>query len=165
VEGFSDPRGYFIGDRPDRSPGLRAALQAGCLATLGAGAALDGYPPLHRLRLCAPGGVEVVGTTARPSWVVPRRVLDTRLVAAAVRAGVVLERERVRSLRRRDGMVVVNGCLAGRVVIGADGANSVVRRLLGTHAVHPAGAATVTLPGADDLLSCCLSATRWYESM
>ncbi|HZD01669.1 MAG TPA: geranylgeranyl reductase family protein [Actinomycetes bacterium] len=101
------------------------------LTDLGVGAALDGYPPVRRLRLRAPGGIEVAGTTARPSWVVPRRVLDARLVAAAVGAGVVLERERVRSLQQRDGSVVVNGGLTARVVIGADGANSVVRRLLG----------------------------------
>jgi geranylgeranyl reductase family protein len=104
------------------------------LAALGAGAALEGYPPVRRLRLWAPGGIEAAGTMARPSWVVPRRVMDARLVAAAVRAGVVFERERVRSLRQRDGLVVVNGWLAARVVIGADGANSVVRRLLGTPA-------------------------------
>src|SRR6266508_1160306 len=33
-----------------------------------------------------------------------------------------------------------------------------------THSVHPTGVATATLPGADDLPSCCLSATPWYES-
>jgi geranylgeranyl reductase family protein len=101
---------------------------------LGAVAALDGYPPIRRLRLRAPGGVEVAGAPTRPSWVVPRRVLDERLVQAAVSAGAVLERERVRSLRQRDGLVVINGSLAARVAVGADGANSAVRRLLGAPA-------------------------------
>jgi flavin-dependent dehydrogenase len=101
------------------------------LVLLGAGSILDGYPPIRRLRLRAPGGIEVVGTPSRPSWVVPRKVLDARLVELAVRAGVALERQRVRCLERRDGLVVVNGELAAPAVIGADGANSTVRRLLG----------------------------------
>ncbi len=101
------------------------------LAALGAASALDGYPPLRRLRLLAPGGIEVAGTSALPSWVVPRRVLDARLVALAVEAGAVLERERVRAIERRDGLAVVNGELAAPAVIGADGANSTVRRLIG----------------------------------
>lgn len=104
------------------------------LSHLGAGSALDGYPPVHRLRLLAPGGIEVAGSSARPSWVVPRRVLDERLVSEAVRAGVVLERERVRSLEQRDGLVIVNGEAAAPAAIGADGANSAVRRLLGAPA-------------------------------
>jgi flavin-dependent dehydrogenase len=58
-------------------------------------------------------------------------VLDDRLARAAVGAGTELVRERVRDLRQRDGIVVLNGSLAARVVIGADGANSTVRRLLG----------------------------------
>jgi geranylgeranyl reductase family protein len=104
------------------------------LADLGAASVLDGYPPVRRLRLRAPGGIEAAGASARPSWVVPRRVLDARLVEQAVRAGVVLERERVRSLEQRGGMVVVNGELAAPAAIGADGANSTVRRLLGAPA-------------------------------
>lgn len=104
------------------------------LAELGAGATLDGYPPVRRLRLLAPGGIEAAGTSASPSWVVPRKVLDARLVELAVRAGVVLERQRVRSLEQRHGLVVVNGELAAPAAIGADGANSTVRRLLGAPA-------------------------------
>jgi len=122
-------RAAFPRDKPcGDGIGPHAAAE---LATLGASAVLDGYPPIRRLRLRAPGGIDVAGTPAGASWVVPRRVLDDRLVRAAVRAGAVLERERVRSLRQRDGMVVVNESLAARVVVGADGANSAVRRLLG----------------------------------
>jgi geranylgeranyl reductase family protein len=104
------------------------------LAALGAGAVLEGYPPVRRLRLLAPGGIEVAGTSAKPSWVVPRRVLDARLVDAAVAAGAVLERERVRGIEQRDGLVVVNGQAAAPALIGADGANSAVRRLIGAPA-------------------------------
>jgi geranylgeranyl reductase family protein len=107
---------------------------AGELAELGAGDALDGCPPQRRLRLLAPGGIEVAGTSAKPSWVVPRRVFDARLVGAAVAAGAVLERERVRRIEQRDGLVVVNGEAAAPAVIGADGANSAVRRLIGAPA-------------------------------
>src|SRR6266536_1320064 len=102
------------------------------LIVVGAGPA--GAAAALEARRLAPGGIEVSGVPARPSWVVPRRVLDERLVRAAVRAGAVLERERVRSLEQRDGLVVVNGALAARVAVGADGANSAVRRLLGAPA-------------------------------
>jgi menaquinone-9 beta-reductase len=137
-------RAAFPRDKPcGDGIGPHAAAE---LAALGADTALEGYPPLRRLRLLAPGGIEVAGTTARPSWVVPRRVLDARLVAAAARAGAVVERERVRSLEQRDGLVVVNRSLAAPVVIGADGANSVVRRLLGAPA-SPARHTAIALRG------------------
>jgi flavin-dependent dehydrogenase len=53
------------------------------LAALGAGDVLDGYPPIRGLRLRSPRGLEVAGDPARPNFVVPRAVLDARLVAAA----------------------------------------------------------------------------------
>ena len=92
---------------------------------------LDGYPPIRGLRLRSPGGMEVAGDPARPNYVVPRSVLDARLVAAAEAAGAELRRASVRRLEQHDGLVVVDGELAARVVVGADGANSTVRRLLG----------------------------------
>jgi geranylgeranyl reductase family protein len=101
------------------------------LAQLGAASVLDGYPPIHRLRLRAPGGIDVTGTSQRASWVVPRKVLDARLVEWAMAAGVQLRRVRVRELEQRDGQVIVNGELAAPAVIAADGANSTIRRLLG----------------------------------
>src|SRR6266536_2340639 len=119
---------------------------AGELAALGVTSALDGYPPLRRLRLRAPGGIEVAGTSTRPSWVVPRRVLDARLVAAAIGAGAAFRRERMRSLEEHDGLVVVNGSLAGRVVIGADGANSRLRSLLPHAEPDPASLRAHHLP-------------------
>jgi menaquinone-9 beta-reductase len=101
------------------------------LGALGAGHVLDGYPPIPGLRLRSPRGLEVAGEPARPNWVVPRAVLDARLVEAATAAGVELRRASVRRLEQRDGLVLVDGELAARVVIAADGANSTVRRLLG----------------------------------
>jgi geranylgeranyl reductase family protein len=118
------PRDKACGD----GVGPHAAAE---LAELRAGSVLDGYPPIHRLRLRAPGGIEAAGASALPSWVLPRKVLDARLVELAVRAGVELRRERVRALEQREGLVIVNGELAAPAAIGADGANSTVRRLLG----------------------------------
>nr|WP_269204694.1 geranylgeranyl reductase family protein [Motilibacter deserti] len=69
--------------------------------------------------------------------VVPRRVFDARLVRAAVQAGAVLERRRVRTIESTDEAVMVDGELVAHVVIGADGAESVLR-----------GAMTVTRPRA-----------------
>jgi menaquinone-9 beta-reductase len=101
------------------------------LAALGADGVLDGYPPIRGLRLRSPRGLEVAGDPARPNYVVPRSVLDARLVEAATAAGAELHRSSVRRLEQHDGVVVVDGELAARVVIAADGANSTVRRLLG----------------------------------
>jgi geranylgeranyl reductase family protein len=100
------------------------------LAAMGAGGVLEGYPPIRGLRLRSPRGLEVAGDPARPNHVVPRAVLDARLVSAALAAGAGFRKARVRRLEQREGMVVVDGDLAARVVVGADGANSTVRRLL-----------------------------------
>ncbi len=101
------------------------------LQEMEATAVLAGYPPIHGLRLRSPGGLEVAGAPVRPNYVVPRTVLDARLVDAALAAGARFRRARVRRLEQRGGLVVADGELAARVVVGADGANSTVRRQLG----------------------------------
>jgi menaquinone-9 beta-reductase len=101
------------------------------LAALGAAGVLDGYPPIRGLRLRSPRGMEVAGDPARPNYVVPRSVLDARLVETATAAGVELRQAGVRRLEQHDGRVVLDGELTARVVVAADGANSTVRRLLG----------------------------------
>jgi geranylgeranyl reductase family protein len=83
-----------------------------------------------RLRLRSPGGRVVDHVCARPNRVVRREVFDTHLVATAVARGAELRRHRVRRLEVRDDCVVLDGELPARVVVGADGANSTVRRLL-----------------------------------
>jgi menaquinone-9 beta-reductase len=117
------------------------------LAALGADGVLDGYPPIRGLRLRSPRGLEVAGDPARPNHVVPRAVLDARLVAAAQAAGAeLLCGAAVRRLEQHDGGVVVDGQLAARVVVGADGANSTVRRLLGAPA-NPDRALAIAVRG------------------
>ena len=109
---------------------LLAALGVPGLSALG--------PPLHRLRVRSPGGRTVAADCARPNRVIPRAVFDAALVDAAVARGAVLRRHRVRRLERRADGVVLDGEIAARVVVGADGANSAVRRALGPPAAPDA---------------------------
>ncbi|MGY1915015.1 geranylgeranyl reductase family protein [Blastococcus sp. SYSU DS0973] len=90
----------------------------------------DGCPAVPRLRLRSPGGATVERATARPSYVIPRAVLDARLIAAAQEAGAVLRRQVVRSVVVHPDAVEVDGSVTAGVLIGADGAESVVRRAL-----------------------------------
>jgi len=101
------------------------------LSRLGVPDAVSGYAPVSRLRVSSPGGAEVVAAPARPNYVVPRRVFDARLVAAAAAAGVEIRRQRVHRLTVGRAWVELDGAVAGWVVIGADGANSTVRRQAG----------------------------------
>ncbi len=90
------------------------------LAEVGVTGLLDDRTPVRRLRLQRDGR-HVERTMARPAWVVPRRVLDARLVGAARAAGAHVERRLVRSPADVAGAAVV---------VGADGAHSMVRRAL-----------------------------------
>ncbi|QNG55730.1 geranylgeranyl reductase family protein [Pseudonocardia petroleophila] len=88
-------------------------------------------PPVWGLRVRSPGGRTVDARCDDPSRVIPRTVLDAALVDAAVARGAVLRRHRVRRLDVRPDRVVLDGEIAARVVVGADGAHSAVRRALG----------------------------------
>ena len=122
----------------DKSCGDGVAPQVlDVLARLGVSGLLDDWPTIDRLELGYPGGPWLAGRTARPNRVVPRRVLDARLVDAAVARGATLLRRRVRSIMVPEGgdpsvpdEPVVAGVRA-RVVVGADGAHSAVRAALG----------------------------------
>src|SRR3954451_18164719 len=70
----------------------------------------------------APGEGSVAPPTARPVYVISRQVFDVRLVERAVDRGAVFRRQRVTSVEELPD--------AG-VVVGADGAHSVVRAHLG----------------------------------
>ena len=101
------------------------------LATVGVTDVLADRLPVPELRLSR-GPQTVARTMARPAYVVPRTIFDARLVQAAVDAGAVLQHHRVRSVSGAAGVAVLDdGELTGRVVVGADGAHSVVARALG----------------------------------
>lgn len=104
---------------------------ADVLATLGASGVLEGYRPVSRLRVTAPSGMTADRVLRRVDWVVPRAVLDDRLRAQARRAGAEVARRRVRTVRQRADGVCLDGEVHARVLVGADGASSVVRRQLG----------------------------------
>jgi menaquinone-9 beta-reductase len=101
------------------------------LADLGVGNVLDGAVCIDRLRITSPSGVTAAGRVAAPGYVLPRRLLDARLVGAAVDRGAELVQERLTSLVATAAGIVVNGHLTAGAVIGADGVHSAVRRLTG----------------------------------
>jgi geranylgeranyl reductase family protein len=128
-------------------------------------AVTDGYPPVPRLSLRSPGGATVERATARPSYVIPREVLDARLLAAALAAGAEFRRHVVRRVEPGPDGVVVDGAVEAGVLIGADGAESVVRRALGLGSNAPSrlavairGYAPATASGA---LLLATTAQRW----
>ncbi|MCW2758217.1 MAG: putative oxidoreductase [Nocardioidaceae bacterium] len=96
------------------------------LATVGVHDVQAGWTPLTRLEL-ARGASVVARPMARPVYVIPREVFDARLVERAVAAGATLVKHRVAGLRRVGEQVVVDDLFQAPVVVGADGAHSVVR--------------------------------------
>jgi geranylgeranyl reductase family protein len=117
------------------------------LAEVGVTGLLDDRVPVSRLRLArGPRGVE--REMERPAYVVPRAVLDARIVEAAQAAGAELRHERVRRLDTsgRDAVALTLGSGStdrARVVVGADGAHSLVRRALG----RPSGPMALAVRG------------------
>lgn len=100
------------------------------LAGVGLSDLLDDRSPVHRLRLHA-GSHWTEAAMRRPVCVVPRTVFDARLVDAAVAAGACLVRHRVRQVDVDPHGVTVDGRFRGRVLVGADGAQSLVRAQAG----------------------------------
>lgn len=108
------------------------------LARLGAAHVLLDRVPVRHLRLVSPRGTVASALLHRPDYVVPREVFDARLVDAAVERGAEFLRHTVRRLDILRDRVVIDGLLEARVVIGADGANGVVRRQLNVTRQDPA---------------------------
>ncbi|MDQ1661264.1 MAG: hypothetical protein QOJ68_1244 [Blastococcus sp.] len=96
-----------------------------------------GFPPVARLRLRSPGGTVVERAMHRPASVVPREVFDDRLLAAALATGAEFRRHAVRRLTVHPTHVDVDAEFHAAVVVGADGAESVVRRALRIGANRP----------------------------
>lgn len=116
----------------DKTCGDGVAPQVGdVLDRLGAGGLFDDHRPVHVLRLGFVGGVDVAGRMRRPARVVPREVLDARLLDAARRRGAQVVRHRVRRVVATAAGVEVDGTWRARVVVGADGPHSVVRAAAG----------------------------------
>lgn len=95
------------------------------------GVLTTGYPAVARLRLRSPGGATVERAMPRPAHVVPRTVFDDRLLTAALADGAEFRRHNVHRLVVHPAQVDVDGLFSASVVVGADGAESVVRRLVG----------------------------------
>jgi menaquinone-9 beta-reductase len=83
------------------------------------------------IRLTAPGDASAIAPGG--GWVVPRAEFDARLVRAAVALGARYVEERVTAVRQDSGGVTVNGHYRAPIAVGADGSNSVARRLVGEH--------------------------------
>jgi geranylgeranyl reductase family protein len=118
------------------------------LAELGfdVAAVFSSAPPVDRLALRSPAGVRVLRKLPDPVHVVPREIFDDRLVRDLRRRGIEVRRHLVRSLRIEPEQVVLDGKLRARLVIGADGAESVVRRALGI-AAPAAGRTALAIRG------------------
>jgi geranylgeranyl reductase family protein len=99
------------------------------LAEVGVTGVVDDRTPIRRLSLRR-GELGVERMMARAAYVVPRTVFDERLVSAAVAAGAVLRKQRVARVEVGASSVMVDD-IEARMVVGADGAHSLVRRALG----------------------------------
>ncbi|MCZ2835968.1 NAD(P)/FAD-dependent oxidoreductase [Modestobacter sp. VKM Ac-2985] len=126
-----------------------------------------GFPAVPRLRMQGPGGTTVERTLHRPSLVVPRAVLDGRLLEQVLATGVRFRRHTVRQVTVHRTHVEVDGVVRAGVLVGADGAESVVRRALGIApnppdrlAVAIRGYAPV-LPGMDGVQVVTTTDQRW----
>lgn len=108
-------------------------------------ALVDGSKPISSLVLRSPAGEQVRRDTRREGWVVRRADFDHRLLQATLAAGVTLQRRTVRSVTPGPHAVRVDDTTA-RIVIGADGAESVVRRQLGVGAPR-AGTVALAIRG------------------
>lgn len=93
---------------------------------------LQGYVSTRSLRLITGTRRTVMGRLPVELTVIPRKVFDARLLAAARTAGAVWQHRRVRTVLDRGSHVDVDSDLRAGVVIGADGAESIVRRC-----IHP----------------------------
>lgn len=109
-------------------------------------AIIAGYPAVRRLRLRSPGGVEAERALPAAVRVIPREVFDHRLLADVLARGAVFARHTVRRVDVGADEVVVDGRIRAGTLIGADGAESTVRRRLGL-ALNGPGRIAVAIRG------------------
>lgn len=132
------------------------------LATIGQHQLLQPEERVARFRVVAPSGKSIAGPPPSPGFVVPRVVFDARLLDAARGAGAALQQRRLVALQPSEGGVTLafhdGTSVRARYVVGADGANSAVRRLLGIapnrgrHMAVAVRGYTRRPPGLDELL-------------
>jgi geranylgeranyl reductase family protein len=126
-----------------------------------------GFPTVPRLRLSSPGGTTVERAMRRPAAVVPRAVLDGRLLDQVLARGVRFRRHTVRRVTVHPTHVDVDGWVTAGVLVGADGAESVVRRALGLGTNAPDRLAVAIrgyapeLPGQDGVQVVATTGLRW----
>ncbi|SDY39697.1 geranylgeranyl reductase family [Modestobacter sp. DSM 44400] len=126
-----------------------------------------GFPAVPRLRLSSPGGTTVERAMHRPAVVMPRAVLDGRLLDQVLGRGVRFRRHTVRRVTVRPTHVDVDGRFTAGVLVGADGAESVVRRALGLGVNAPDRLAVAIrgyapeLPGQDGVQVIATTPLRW----
>jgi menaquinone-9 beta-reductase len=139
-------RAEFPRDKPCGDGIAAPVIDTAAALGLDSDSLVAGYLPLDRFRVVSPSGIDVARTMRRPVWVIPRAVFDARLVAAVQHVGVEVRNHRVRRVRLAADRVVLDETLTARVVIGADGAESAVRRALGVPP-NPAGSLAVAVRG------------------
>jgi len=105
----------------------------------------DDYTPVTELTM-ASQEVSAHRPLQQQLRVVPRTVFDARLAAAAVDRGAVFLRHTVKTVEVRGSRVILDGCIAARCVVAADGAESAVRRQLG-HPLNGDGHMAVAIRG------------------
>ncbi|MDQ1740179.1 MAG: hypothetical protein QOE53_1831 [Pseudonocardiales bacterium] len=88
----------------------------------------DGIVEVAELALRSPNGVLAHRRMRHQVHVARRQVFDARLVAEVRRLGIEVRRHPVRKIEVAADGVCLDGSLRARVVIGADGAESAVRR-------------------------------------
>lgn len=114
---------------------LGAAFQRLGEYGIAAATLIDGYAPEHHLRLTSAGGATVARPLSDSMTVLPRRVFDARLRDAALATGAQTLRRTARAVRDVGAHVEVEvgtpQPLRARVVVGADGVESVARRAVG----------------------------------
>lgn len=142
VDRATFPRDKVCGD------GL-TPVAVSALKQLGVADILTSQTPVRQWRVTGPMGHHFTAPLEPPAYVLPRRVLDAHLVTAAISRGAELIHARVTDIELQGEHTVINGRLVARCLVGADGANSVVRARLGVSR-HPARHTGVALRGYAD---------------
>lgn len=126
-----------------------------------------GYQPVNDFRVRSPGNVQVARSMPEPVWVIPRVVFDGRLLEAVLELGARFSQRTVRTVAQVGDHVVVDGVLRAKALIGADGAESVVRRAAGHLSNPPRSLAIATrgygpeLAGQNGAQLIVMAAKQW----